>query len=138
LHELQGLIQVVHHIVDVATPQAFGEPGTPGDVEHILWIDRKFGEILDAALQWTARIRRARFEEPFAEVASEMGAFTADFIDELRGAPVRMLADFRKALAAHTPGTSQTIPLTITLRLSNAERFGAALARAQMIFEQGE
>jgi Domain of unknown function (DUF4062) len=130
-HELQGLVATLNHLLNVEAGASFGEPGQPGDPDHIMWAARKLGDILQVALEWSHRIRRARVHEPFKRAAREMSAFANDLVDQIVAFPSSKLAQIEDALVAASAGRPQTLQFTLTITLSNLEAFTKALEEAR-------
>ena len=130
MHELQNLAQSFTRLVDSEVPRACGPPGEPGDVVRILWVARKFGEILEFALKWSQRVRCARVHAPFEEPARIVSEFTDDLVDQLCRFPGSNIERLVEARAAAATGGPLTLEMTFTLALSHVERFDAALAEA--------
>ncbi len=135
-HELQGLAAALNHLLNVETAAAFGEPGQPGDAEHILWITRKIGQILRLVLEWSQRVRRARVHHPFDRSALEMSAFVNNFVEQITAFPSTNLAKLDEAVKVASPENRKTLAFTLTMELSNVEPFMEALQEAQRFYGQ--
>jgi hypothetical protein len=131
LHELQSAVTSLNHLVNVEAGASFGEPGQPGDPDHILWTAGRLGEVLQAALEWSHRIRLARVHEPFESAAAEMSAFADDVIEQIVSFPGPKLQQIQEALEAPAGQGSVTLTWTMTITLSNLEPFTNALAQAR-------
>ncbi|MGE4161796.1 MAG: DUF4062 domain-containing protein [Vicinamibacterales bacterium] len=133
MHEMSTLVDTLNHLIKVEAKESFGEPGVPGNAEHIVWTTRKVGEALDCALAWSHRIRLARVEEPFHRPAKEMALFVNDLIDQIVAFPQAKLDQISQALiaAAADPDTPQEMRFTLTITLSNLQPFLDALDEAE-------
>jgi hypothetical protein len=109
-HELQGLVATLNHLLNVEAGASVGEPGQPGDPDHIMWTARKLGDVLQASLEWGQRIRRSRVHEPFKRAAGEMSAFANDLIEQMVAFPGSKLAQIEDALAT---ASSAGAPVTL-------------------------
>jgi hypothetical protein len=131
LHELENLAAVANHLVKVSVPEAFGTPVKPSNPEHIVWLSRTFGQSLDAALEWTARIRRVRCDPVLADVFTELAAMSGEFIREFRDFPRINLARLDEAMKKVLVGENVEIHFVLTLSIGNGEGFQAAVERAK-------
>lgn len=134
LHELRSLAETTTKIVNVEANAAFGEPRQPGDAEHIVWTAQKIGQVLDAALDWSHRVRRARVHQPFANAAMEMAGFVDDLIDEIARFPESKLEQVDEALLRSRGDGPARLSFTFTVGLSNLESFNEALDEAQIAY----
>ena len=135
-HELQGLVTALNHLLNVETAAAFGEPGQPGDPDHIMWITSKIGEILRLVLEWSQRVRRARVHQPFERAALEMAGFVNSVVEQVTAFPSDNLDKLDQALQIANPENPQALAFTLTIQLSNFEPFVEALQEAQRFFEE--
>lgn len=136
-HELQGLVATLNHLLNVEATDSFGEPGQPGDPDHIMWAARKLGDILQASLEWGQRIRRSRVHEPFKRAAGEMSAFANDLIEQMVAFPGSKLAQIEDALTTESSaGNPVTLQFTLTITLSNLDAFTEALEEARASYDR--
>jgi hypothetical protein len=135
-HELQGLVTALNHLLNVETGAAFGEPGQPGDADHIMWITRKIGEILRLVLEWSQRVRRARVHQPFERAALEMSAFVDSVVEQIIAFPGDNLGRLDQAIQVASPENPQALTFALTIQLSNFEHFMQALQEAQRFYEE--
>lgn len=133
-HELQGLVTSLNHLLNVEAGASFGEPGQPGDPDHIIWIARKIGEIVQTALEWSHRVRRARVHEPFNRAAMEMSSFADDVIEQLVSFPDSKLTEIEKALLVPVSEAPIVLHWTVTITLRNLEAFNEAFAEARAYY----
>lgn len=134
-HELQGAVDSLNHLVNTEAPIGFGAPGEPGDPDYILWTTRKIGDVLEAALDWSHRVRRARVGEPFNEAAAEMSKWPNDFIEEIVAFPAAKLDEIEESLRSASVDNPVRLEWTLRIALSNGEAFEEALERARLFYQ---
>jgi Domain of unknown function (DUF4062) len=130
LHELEALVESANKLLNIHAQEAFGEPGQPGDPQRIVWVSRMLGSILDETLQWSKRIRCARFEAPFERIGAELSGFVEDVIVQFQAFPRNSLLEIETAIAAADPAKPQKLHLIMKITLSNFDGFESALAEA--------
>lgn len=138
LSELEGLITSANHLLNISAQQAFAKQGEPGDVESIIRSARSLGDILEASVNWTQLILRARVEEPFTSAVAEMASFPSSAIDRLRHFPVECITAIEKAVSEASPESPQELELVFVFELSNAEAYSEAMEEAGRRFEDGD
>ena len=126
----------LNHLLNVEVGASFGEPRQPGDPDHILWTTRKLGDIAQAALEWSHRVRRARVHEPFTRAGNEMSAFADDVVEQIVAFPSDKLAQIEEALLTPLGAPSRTMMWTLTISLSNLQPFMEALDEARAHYER--
>lgn len=82
-HELKGLVSSAGRLVNVDAQEGFGEPGSPGDAEVIVWTASQLGKVFEETVSWAQRLRRAHVEEPFEKVVEELVLLPDDTIEKL-------------------------------------------------------
>ena len=119
--------------VNVEAEAAFGEPGHPGDADRIIWTARKIGDVLDEAVEWGHRVRRARVHEPFKRAAKQMSYFADDVVEQIVRFPNEKLGQIDKALLTPPGSPDRVLEWKLTIKLTNDQPFSDALdeARAQ-------
>jgi hypothetical protein len=138
LRELEGLLASANHLLNVSVHEAFGEPGEAGDPEAIIWNARKLGDVMETAVKWALRVRRARVPEPFTNVITEMAEFPTSAIERLRHFPSECITEIESAIVEASPEFPRMVKLTLTLELSNEDGFSRALSEAERRFSTGE
>lgn len=136
LDELGGLVRTVDTLLNVEVERAVGPPGQQDDLDRVLWTSRKLGQALEAAVDWTQRLRRASVEEPFADIVSEMADFSADMIQRLCQSPRQWLQQLTEALVTATPEKPAQLKFELTLQLGSVEPFEAALRQAEAFYRR--
>lgn len=134
LHELQNLIISANLLINESVQVAFGKPGEPGDVEHIIWVSRKLGVILENIIKWANRIRCSRLESPFDKLAPETALFVDDLINQFNTFPHASLKNIEDMLLQSPSDKSLTLKLTMEFKLSNINNFNNALDSARKHF----
>lgn len=131
LHELQALVQSANKLINTDAQESFGKPGEPGNPEHIVWVSKMLGLVLDAMLRWAKRLRCTRFEDPFNAVGAELSLFIDDLIEQFHTFPRDSLNKVEASLALAKSGVPQKLELTMVFKLANLEGFETALAAAR-------
>lgn len=127
MHEFLELIATANYLVNEAAPDAFGPPGTPGDPEKIIWVASTMSRTLKMALEWAILVRRARVEQPWTQVATELAKTPTELIAELQDFPRRAMKDLAAAIAIASDDSPQILTPTIEFRFSNEEALNAAI-----------
>jgi hypothetical protein len=131
IHELECLVDSGNQLINKSLQTAFGNPGEPGDAEHILWVSHTIGRILGQTVHWANKIRCARCEPPFDKVAPEVSLFADDLINQFISFPVETLKEIEATLLLPIPSEPQKLKFTITFTLANQDRFNLALNEAK-------
>lgn len=131
MQELLKYNESANFLVNTAAAEAFGAPGQPGDAESIVRVTKKLGEVYEAFLSWTSRVRGAYIEEPFVEVIKEMRKFPDATIASMREFPRTSYAALKETIEKATPEKPQQLNLTLTFNLSNLEAYEAAMAKVK-------
>lgn len=137
LHELQSLVASANRLINESAQEAFGKPGEPGDVEHIVWVSRMVAVVLENTIKWATRIRCTRLASPFDLVAPEAALFVEDLISQFTTFPRDSLNKVEDALLQPPSGKPQELRLVMTLTLANQSRFFEALESAQRHYSAG-
>jgi hypothetical protein len=131
LHELTSLVSSANRLINVSAQEAFGKPGEPGNVEHIIWVSRMLALMLENAIKWAIRIRCTRLAPPFDLVAPEAALFVDDLISQFMTFPRDSLNKLEEALLS---GRRQELNLIMKFTLANQSRFFDALESAKRSF----
>lgn len=130
LKEFSGLAESATYLVNETLSDAFGQPGEPGDPAKIVWVAQKLGAILEKAIRWSQRVRNARVEEPFDEVAEVLSRTPQQTIRELLDVPVRSLKQLEQALREPESDEERRIETVMTFEIENSEELNDAIQRA--------
>jgi hypothetical protein len=131
MEELLRLVHAVNVVMGENLQVALGPPGEPGSVEALVTTSRKIGSIYRAAINWSLNIRRAHLPECFRPVTVEMAKMTDDLIEKVETFGSRTLEMIEEALSSPPGGPPRVVEATLTINLSNQDRFHSALSAAE-------
>lgn len=130
LHELSSFIQSATTLFAANLSDALGPPGQPGDAEHLVWVSRMLGRVLEEALHWGNRLRCAHVEEPYDLITKELALAVTDIITQFEKFPKSAMAQvelaIERALSEGPDRTSSESSITMVITLSNFDRISAA------------
>jgi hypothetical protein len=132
MHELEGFADSATRLMNESLQSALGEPGQPGDPEHIVWVADQLGDLLREAITWSQRVRRAHVDEVFEDSQRILGDFASDLIERITEFPEMILTRMKDALKRSAQGQKGIeLSLTLTLDLPGVDEFLSALEKAQ-------
>lgn len=134
MHELSSLSDSANHLINVSLQEAFGPLGEPGNPEKIIWVSRMVGRVLEQTIRWATKIRCAKCEEPFDQVALEAALFADDLISQFERFPKESLQKIEEALSLPKSTGVRKLELTMVFTLSNVDKFMEALDAAKRHF----
>lgn len=137
LHELQSLVASANRLINDSAKEAFGKPGEPGNVEHIVWVSRMLAVVMENMIKWATRIRCTRLAPPFDSVAPEAALFVDDLISQFTTFPKDSLNKLEDILLQPPSDKPQELHLTMTFTLANQTRFSDALESARRYYSAG-
>jgi len=131
MHELKAFVDSANKLLNTHAMESFGKPGEAGDPQHIVWVSRKLGSVLDAMLRWAKRIRCTRFDAPFETIGAELSLFSDDLIEQFQTFPRDSQSKVEAILTLAESGEPQKLELTMVFTLANLKGFETALAAAR-------
>jgi len=134
LAELLRVTASLKPLLDVCGSRAMGPPGITGSVDDLVFVGTAIGRVYATVLEWSRRVRTANLPEAFRPVQRVLARFTDEVIGEIEAYGPRSRRDIDAALAALAakPGSTATLDMTLTLRLSPGliDEFDRELAKA--------
>lgn len=130
--EASRIVDATNQIINVALPQALGEPGMPGDPEKIVYVARRFASAYEHAIEWSLEAKRVGVDdENCSGLISAVGSFLAETITEIERFSRELYDENENALLTFqaNPNAEITINLTLKLTLSNLDEFNAELKK---------
>ena len=83
LREALSLALASDKLVNVALYRAVGEPGEPGDVEEIVYVGQRLGQVYRSYLEWSADLRRAYVDKRFDRLLDIVSRVSRDAIADI-------------------------------------------------------
>jgi hypothetical protein len=123
--ELTNLVKALEILINQTLKHAVGLPGQAGNLDLILFVTQKIGEIYKHSLEWSSRVRRAVLEESLSNINLEMAKFPDDIlrsIEKIGGQISKALEEAINNLV-NNRGENQKIPIEIEIKLSNLEGY---------------
>lgn len=137
-HELQRVVDVLNHAINVHFPEAVGPPGQAGSVEQIVSVARLIGEAYREALEWSFRVRRTTGHERLRPVVDALARFPDDLLAKVESLGGPMLKRIEDSLTAATTDKPVRIETTVDITISNIEEFKRAIQQLQHDIESGQ
>jgi hypothetical protein len=81
--ELASFAESAGKIVNVVFPKAAGPPGEPGDVDQIVYVARRFGQVYLRLLEWSTEFNQVQVEDEFTSVLDMVSRASQNAIGEL-------------------------------------------------------
>ena len=130
-HELESLVASANRLINESLQEAVGKPGEPGNAEHIVWVSHMIGRTLERTIQWAIKIRCARCEPPFDQVAPEAALFADELISQFSTFPKEALQQIENMLSLPKSTEPRRLEFTLTFTVANLPRFMQALDNAK-------
>ena len=112
------------------TPAAFGKQEEHGNVEELVFVAERAGDVYQGALEWMQRIRRAAVDEELRPALEAMEDLARHLIERLEAFPDRVIEQVRIALTS-PPGTQDVLEIDLHVDEAKAERLIAELDRVR-------
>jgi hypothetical protein len=133
-HELECWVEAANCLLNESVQEAMGKPGEPGNAEHIVWISRMFGIILDQLIEWASKVRCIRVESPFDKATSEGSLLADDLISQIQNFPKICLQQVEEAIKQTKKDEPIKLTFTMKVELANISRFNEVIAEAKRHF----
>jgi len=117
MDNLSFFIAALENIVNVAFPQAVGAPGEPGDVEEIVYVARRFGQVYRQILEWTGEFKRIKADSECLAVIDIVSLASKNIIAEIEEFSIILQQQLIEACQKYE-STKEPQSLKITLRLT--------------------
>ena len=127
LDEQKRTIPMLENLVNKYLQDAFGPPGEPGKPADIIFAARKLAEFYRNAIDWSQRLLRTHVDDRCRKVVEAMAGFVDDMLLEVESFGPKTLRQLEETLAQIREGETKTLRMTMTFRLSNLDKFKAAM-----------
>lgn len=117
LEEMKSFVKSAGVLVNTALPKALGAPGEPGDVEEIVYVGKRLGEVYRCILEWTAEFRHIQVEDKFSRLLELIGMSSHNVIEEIEAFAIKVNQQLDDAVGQYAK-TQQPQSLEFTLTLT--------------------
>lgn len=117
LDNLLFFISAMERIVNTAFPKAVGAPGEPGDIEEIVYVARRFGQVYRRILEWTGEFRCIQADTNYLTVLDIVARASRNVIAELEDFATTLQQQLSEACHKYE-STNEPQSLEICLKLT--------------------
>jgi hypothetical protein len=110
-------IGAIEKIVNVVFPEAIGAPGEPANVEEIVYVARRFGQVYRHLLEWTGEFKRIQTNSDYLRVLDILSRASQNIIFEIEDFSIRMQQQLSEARKKYEK-TKECQKLKIVLKLT--------------------
>lgn len=130
INDLSSFVAALENIVNVAFPRAVGAPGEPGDVEEIVYVARRFGQVYRRILEWTGEFQRIRADSECLAVLDIVSRASRNVIAELEEFSVTLQQQLSESCQKYeSTNEPQSLKITLSLTCPDMSDFPDSLQR---------
>lgn len=114
--EIQGLIASAEKIVNVALPRAVGAPGEPGDVEEIVYVAQRLGQVYRRLVEWSLDFMQIQADKEFEQILRIVSKASHNAISEVEGFSQTLQAQISDGVSRYEKTREpQSMQITLTM-----------------------
>ena len=117
INNLSFFVAALENIVNAAFPRAVGAPGEPGDIEEIVYVARRFGQVYRQILEWSGEFQRIHVDSECRATLDIISRASRNVIAELEEFSVTLQQQLSEACQRYE-STNEPQSLKITLELT--------------------
>ena len=135
LNEFTQIANSLDAIGNKSLQDAMGQPGEPGDIEHLVYTARRFVDIYKSAIRWAIRLRSASIDESCQEIIEIIIGFATLLLEDVEAFAREMQDKIARGLERYYDPSRPTnerilIDLNLTMRSPDLSTFDRAITAA--------
>lgn len=133
--EIQLFVQSADRLVNAALPKSLGPPGKSGDVEEIVYVAKRLGDVYRRILEWTIEFRCILVEDEVRYLMELISQMSHNAIGEIEKFAANYNQTLEDAIQRYNESKQpQSFEVTCTLTCPDMTKLNCEIQRLRMLW----